>query len=264
MLPWPAAGSFNLRVVPEGGDTVTVDVTDAVGTFSSVMFSGETSIHVVDEAPSTPRTHSVYFVNALGEEVMVRVYDEGGDLYTATLGTDEGGIFNVAYEQLESTVFVEAVASTDGVTEVVALDLPIGDFMLQTVIAPATAGKSGLLELNTYDQLGRSSPSRVVTSTEELTEVPDAFLVHQNYPNPFNPSTTIRYELSQRSDVTFTVVNVYGQVVRRLGFEQRSAGVHSVTWDGRNDSGTSVASGVYFYKISAGDLTQTRSMTLLR
>jgi flagellar hook assembly protein FlgD len=88
--------------------------------------------------------------------------------------------------------------------------------------------------------------------------------VHDNYPNPFNPSTTIRYELSEKSNVTLNVVNVYGQTVRTIDQSQRPPGVHSVSWDGRSDTGAVVASGVYFYTIKAGASSQTRSMTLLK
>jgi hypothetical protein len=87
----------------------------------------------------------------------------------------------------------------------------------------------------------------------------------QNYPNPFNPSTTIQFTVRSRTQVSLKVYNVAGQLVRTLLNDQRAPGsVHSVAWDGRNDAGQSVSSGVYFYKLVTNDLTQTKKMVLLK
>ena len=85
----------------------------------------------------------------------------------------------------------------------------------------------------------------------------------QNYPNPFNPETWIPYRLARSSDVTITVYNSVGQLVRELDLGHRSAGVYSsqgraAYWDGRNDSGEKVASGIYFYRIQAGGFIATK------
>jgi len=87
----------------------------------------------------------------------------------------------------------------------------------------------------------------------------------QNVPNPFNPSTTIRFSLRQRSKVTLSVYDVRGRRVRTLVRGVRTAGVeHVVAWDGRDDAGAAVSSGVYFYRLVAGSFTQTRKMLLLK
>jgi hypothetical protein len=87
----------------------------------------------------------------------------------------------------------------------------------------------------------------------------------QNYPNPFNPSTTIQFTVRERSLVSLRVYNVTGQLVRTLVNEERAPGtVHQVAWDGRNDAGQSVSSGVYFYKLVTSDATQTKKMVLLK
>jgi FlgD Ig-like domain len=86
----------------------------------------------------------------------------------------------------------------------------------------------------------------------------------QNYPNPFNPSTTIEFTVRERSKVSLKIYNVAGQLVRTLVDGDRAPGaVHKVAWDGRNDAGTTVSSGVYFYKLVTSDFTQTRKMVLL-
>ncbi len=86
----------------------------------------------------------------------------------------------------------------------------------------------------------------------------------QNYPNPFNPQTTIAFSVRQRGRVQLVVYNVSGARVRTLANEDFAAGMHTAVWDGRNDAGQPVASGVYFYKLVARDFTQTRKMVLLK
>lgn len=86
----------------------------------------------------------------------------------------------------------------------------------------------------------------------------------QNYPNPFNPQTTIAFSIAQRADVRLAIYDVNGALVRTLANESRAPGAYQLTWDGRNDRGASVASGVYFYRLTAGSFTQTKKMVLLK
>ncbi len=94
--------------------------------------------------------------------------------------------------------------------------------------------------------------------------LPKQFDLEQNYPNPFNPETVIRYSLRASEPVKLTVLNTLGQQVRTLVDDYQVAGTHTVTWDGRSSEGTSVASGIYFYRLQAGDYSETRKMTLLK
>ena len=98
-----------------------------------------------------------------------------------------------------------------------------------------------------------------------------SFALMQNYPNPFNPTTTIRYELSAPSKVLLTIYNVLGQKVRTLVNEVQNAGPQLLVWNSKNDAGSSVASGVYFYRIEAaavsgfaGRFGVTKKMVLIR
>ena len=86
----------------------------------------------------------------------------------------------------------------------------------------------------------------------------------QNYPNPFNPQTTIAFSVNDRGLVTLRVYDVAGGLVRTLAHEEFTAGAHTKVWDGRNDAGSPVSSGVYFYKLVANDFTQTKKMVLLK
>jgi len=93
---------------------------------------------------------------------------------------------------------------------------------------------------------------------------PAAFGLEQNYPNPFNPETSIKFSLSEDSRVTLKVFNLLGQVVNTLVDENMPAGEHAILWNGKNERSEDVASGVYFYRIKAGDYESVRRMTLLR
>jgi FlgD Ig-like domain len=86
----------------------------------------------------------------------------------------------------------------------------------------------------------------------------------QNYPNPFNPQTTIAFSVKDRTRVSLKVYNVAGQLVRTLADESFGAGAHTKVWDGRNDAGQPVSSGVYFYKLVSNNFTQTKKMVLLK
>ena len=88
-----------------------------------------------------------------------------------------------------------------------------------------------------------------------------------NYPNPFNPETWIPYQLSKPADVTVSIYSVDGKLVRTLALGHQAAGVYqskrrAVYWDGRNNVGERVASGIYFYTFSAGGFTATRKMLI--
>ena len=81
---------------------------------------------------------------------------------------------------------------------------------------------------------------------------------------PFNPATTIRFEVATREHVDLKVYDVSGALVRTLVNEAKAPGSYSLQWNGRDDQGTPVSSGVYFYKITAGGFTDVRKMTLLK
>lgn len=88
--------------------------------------------------------------------------------------------------------------------------------------------------------------------------------LHPNHPNPFNPSTTIRFEIVSRGRASLRVYDVRGALVRTLFDDERDAGAGSAIWDGRDDGGDVVSSGVYFYRLDAGGESRTRKMVLLK
>ena len=107
-----------------------------------------------------------------------------------------------------------------------------------------------------------SDPAAAKAAVQTL---PEAFALADNFPNPFNPATTIQYALPQAADVELTVYNLVGQPVRTLVAEHQSAGHYAVEWDATNDSGHSLSSGMYFYRLQAGEeFLEVKKMLLLK
>lgn len=99
---------------------------------------------------------------------------------------------------------------------------------------------------------------------DEGQEVPATFALSQNYPNPFNPSTVIAYDLPKAGHVTLEIFNILGQRVRLLSDGMQQAGQYRVEWQGSDEDGHPVASGVYLYRLRTGERTESRKMLLLR
>ena len=112
---------------------------------------------------------------------------------------------------------------------------------------------------------GIIDPPPTAVEEEGFAALPQHFVLEQNYPNPFNPSTHIQYTLPQAGPVRLDVYNGAGQKIRSLVEGYREQGLYLQNWDGRDDAGATVASGVYLYRLEMPglDLVQTRNMTLL-
>ena len=99
--------------------------------------------------------------------------------------------------------------------------------------------------------------------------IPEKTALLANYPNPFNPETWIPYQLAESAEVTLTIYDINGQLVRRLAMGHQAAGMYqsrsrAAYWDGRNQLGESVANGLYFYTLTAGEFTATQRMVILK
>jgi len=128
-------------------------------------------------------------------------------------------------------------------------------------------------KLKAFDGLFSSDWSTVQTFTvdttiavgiEEEKELPTTFKLYHNYPNPFNPYTTIRFDIPKFSNVSLKIYNILGQEVKTLVSGKLAPGEYKILWDGRNDYGIRVSSGMYFYRIIAGKFIQTKKMVLLK
>jgi hypothetical protein len=126
--------------------------------------------------------------------------------------------------------------------------------------APPVSAKDGVL---------RITPTFV--SENENLNLPQNFNLGQNFPNPFNPTTTIPFKVKSLEfgvgrpiRTTLIIYNVLGQEVRTLVDENLNSGTYQVIWDAKNDKGVKVPSGVYFYRLTSGDISEVRKMVLLR
>jgi len=105
----------------------------------------------------------------------------------------------------------------------------------------------------------------IVTGIEVLFAVPTEFQLSQNYPNPFNPTTTIEYQLPSPTQVTLAVYNALGQLVKELVDKNINEGRYTVTWDGTNNQGKHVSTGVYIYRLQTSQgFIESRKMLLLK
>ncbi len=161
---------------------------------------------------------------------------------------------------------------TDGNEPAVTVRLPVGSraTAVRLTTPPLAAGETeGIVE--TRPVMGGEvkltlTPTpvfveelNITSGVDEMSSIPGEFRLYQNYPNPFNPTTTIRFTISQREHVTLKVFDVLGREVARLVEGELNAGEHSVVFDAKG-----LASGVYFYRLTAGTFIQHKKMVVLR
>jgi len=129
------------------------------------------------------------------------------------------------------------------------------DFTLSNILANDNQGQTYTL----------AAEDLKLTSIAESPNqnIPDCFNLYANYPNPFNPATHIAYDLPQELKVRIEVFDLLGRQVCTLVDETKQAGKYIVTWNGRDQSGKVVSSGIYMYRITAGTYSATRTMVFL-
>ena len=103
-----------------------------------------------------------------------------------------------------------------------------------------------------------------VVDTQPEDQIPKGFNLSQNHPNPFNPETTIEYQLPSPCHVELRIYNPIGQRIRTLFDGQQNAGVYKLIWDGKDNSGKKVGSGIYIYRIIANEFTEIKKMVLVQ
>jgi hypothetical protein len=161
---------------------------------------------------------------------------------------DESGNFSI--EELDPGQYTLVVDKVNFTPISTAKASSIFNTSLEAMNAPPTA----------YLML---SPT-VVTGIAEHPLIPTELVLEQNYPNPFNPTTAISYQLTTNSHATLKIFDVLGHEVATLVNGFVTAGRHTVTWNGQNDRGEAVSSGVYLYRLTVGNSVVTRRMVLLK
>ncbi len=236
------------------------------------------SVHVEEEFPSAT-THRLYV------EVSVEAFvDVSHAIFSMQTGSNR-------------LTFVEWQSSPSALGEVLFARVDRGEEIesfFGVITSPEFDGSSALLGRLVFDVTGLEpfeltdnnfrltigdilveSPGGGAAMAAEMNDVVGRILdpavqrtfhnrLEQNFPNPFNPTTTLAFSIKAAGNVNLTVYDVVGRRVRELVNERRERGAYKVVWDGQNDTGQTVASGVYFYKITAGSFTDTRKMTILK
>ena len=250
--------SFILTVQQAGTVTISGDGWD--NTASGTMAAPPMAMQGIQATEITPVlalngsiVDGVNGINSAGLHVIVKNLSTGGAA-TTVIG-DAGSTSSQGSYRLTVVDIVDGRAAA------------IGDTLEISVRSPDTSiGMQPLRYTVTAEDVRRS---RVQLPALFLQEIPAKTELLRNYPNPFNPETWIPYRLAQDAFVTVTIYDGNGQMVRTLDVGHQTAAVYesqskAAYWDGRNEIGESVASGVYFYTLTAEDFSATRKMVILK
>ncbi|NIO27869.1 MAG: T9SS type A sorting domain-containing protein [Candidatus Latescibacteria bacterium] len=231
----------NVAVQPTDSITGTTPVTV---TFDSVEVAGNTTLTTTDSGPPVPGTFIVgdsatyYHLSTTADytgtiEVCIE-YDE------ATIPSPEDSLRLLHYD--ESLIPPDYVDNTTSLDTLLNIICGVVDSLSPFVLAVPTPGTG------VFDHV-----------------IPSRYALYQNVPNPFNPSTVIRYDVPQGGGIVkLAIYDVTGRLIKTLVNEHNNAGRKRATWDGRNNDGVSVASGIYFYRMQAANFTATRKMLFLK
>ena len=211
-----------------------------------------TNLEVVNNPSSFPQdpqvkvTDNGYFVVAWTDH-----RGQGSDIYFQTYlnGSPQG------LNQLVNTDTGQALQTSVDIDS-------WGNYLYSVWVDNRTGGHGFDIYFNTVN-----FKETAVEDEEENEELPQKFALHQNHPNPFNPSTSIRFTVNGGKSplhASLKIYNIRGQVVKTLIDEEKSPGNYQVIWNGRNDEGEKVASGIYFYQLKIRDQIITKKMVLLR
>ena len=151
------------------------------------------------------------------------------------------------------------------------LDFGYGDGLLDAIASISSIRLEGnatgtfyLDDVRLVTGIPAAPPALTAVLESRDGDQPDQFALEQNHPNPFNSDTAIHYSLPQRATVVLDVFNLTGQEVARLVYGLREAGAYTVRWDGRDNADRTLATGVYIYRLQAGEYTESRKLLLLR
>ena len=290
----PIVRSDWIGETPFGEPIVDRNVTLAANTLAGVGNGDGTlatlTFEVIDFKASTLTLSKVYLVDSDGKRWEATIENGAVTIPPEPAEPILGDINRDSVVNIQDLVIINARfgqrgpnsadVNGDGLVNIVDLVLVVGAFggeaaapSAQTqVLAPLTASevKQWLAQAQ---QLGLTDPAylRGVTVLEQLLTalIPTETVLLPNYPNPFNPETWIPYRLAEDAFVTLTVYDTTGGVVRSIDVGYKPAAVYesqakAIYWDGRNELGEQVASGIYFYTLTADDYSATRRMLILK
>jgi hypothetical protein len=259
-----------------GGGSVASSVrillsTNGGNSFPTVLATAANDGSQAVTLPPTPTTTARIKIKAIGN-IFFDISDDDFEIIEATVPTQlqsfdtryDGRAVQVTWSLLEiesdATFSLYRVDATSTVTEAVAGAIAREGMTFtarDTEFTPGHAYRYRVI-------VSEGSQETLLFETAPVTTSRPTFALHPNHPNPFNPSTTISYTLPARGRVTVRVFGPDGALIRGLVNDTQSVGLHTATWNGRDDTGRSVASGIYFVQVRFGRSTKTQKLVLLK
>ena len=240
-----------------------------------IGIEANTNLRIEEERPPTFDTPPMTWAVINGDTIVISVGDTltvptGGEVNffvdPAALNLPADVLASLAYQWKLNCANLRDTANVSGTT---TSTLSITDVQpdhsgAYTAVLTSSWGsiESSPIELQVH--LGTGSEDEHAEEETGEETIPNKYALSQNYPNPFNPQTVIQYSLPRDCEVQITIHNILGQKVRTLVNDYQEAGYHKVEWNSRNERGEEVASGIYFYKIKAGEFTQSKKMLILK
>ena len=244
--------------------TVTFEVVavkDSTVTLTNILLADSQSNTYLPQAEAGEITEPPKLKGDINADGIVNVLDLV--LVSSNFGKTGENIADVNRDKIVNIVDLVLVASEMSATAAA----PAAHPQTQELLTAADV-RQWLLQSQRLDPTDTRAQRGILTLEKLLTVLtPKETVLLANYPNPFNPETWIPYQLAKSAEVTLTIYAVDGTVVRTLTLEHQSVGIYqdrsrAAYWDGKNEVGEPVASGVYFYTLTAGDFTATRKMLI--
>lgn len=250
-----ADGAYWLRSVPPGMTSVTAKIDGYFPmTIDSVDVVANMTIDNINFALTRcPVPDSVVATDSLENRTEIR--------WHAVTHVNLDG-YNVYRSRWQSGSFTKL--NTTPITGTIFVDSTTIDTSIYWYYVTACYSNGAMWNVESFISEKDSGKRRGIVGIDDGISVPREFFLAQNYPNPFNPTTTISYGLPHASHVKLDIFNIMGQKTITLIDANQSAGVKKVIWDGRDQNGKQVASGMYFYRLQSGEKEVVRKMSLIK
>ncbi len=183
--------------------------------------------------------------------------DYNGDGKREVLFEPSDGKGFLIVDVVNNTVLFNWTNSTINWTRFEALSDVDGDGALEIVFQTGTDGVG-------YKTYVYSTGIQITSAGESSETTPESFSLSQNFPNPFNPATNIQYELSKGGDTRIEIFDINGRLVQWFNERQQTPGLHTILWDGKSNTGATVAAGTYFYRLVVDGSSLAKKMILLK
>jgi len=243
---------------------IYVSVTGNYFTGGLVAYNGSTITNCYSTGTVTGEEDTGGLVGYIYEGSISNCYSKG---YVTSTGGSTGGLVGYNYESTISNSFWD-IETSGQTTSAGGTGKTTAEMKNQTTYTDAGWSYPDIWNIN--PDLNNGYPylnyPNSVPNDEIVIETPLCYdvVLHPAYPNPFNPSTTIAFELTSPSDVKIDIFNVKSQLVKHLVNKIYDKGSHSVVWEGRDHDGNHCGTGVYFYRMTAGNTHQTKKMMLMK